>query len=401
MLPEIVFTINKVLNMMKLLSKIIGCAVVLSVPYLQAATDVDMKANQVRQEIERTNKTLKERENAKEQTAKSLANISQELKKLQHELNELEKQQEIAAQKVKQLQVDLANLHINIAQTKAKVSRLLLIHYKYPNQNTAVLFLQQQDANEKSRFLHYARYIEQFNERLLKSLKEQQEELQKQEATLKAEKERFDQLVEKQQAKARELGKNRSRTDIIHRQLQADIQNKKDYLAKLYADEQRLLAQLNKLTPNTQKSVSPSLTNADKNTKQNNASTKSTQLGKASLTMPVSGSIQGRFGSKRPDGRPWRGIFIVTAPQAVKAVNDGKVIMVEEEFGQLGKVVGIEHDNGLQSVYAGLSSINTKLGARVTRQQTIGQSGEFFGQTGLYLELIANGVRIDPAPYLK
>ena len=55
--------------MMKL-TKILCYTILLSAPLLQAAPVNDTKAKQVRQEIERANKKLKEHQSAQKQTAK-------------------------------------------------------------------------------------------------------------------------------------------------------------------------------------------------------------------------------------------------------------------------------------------------------------------------------------------
>lgn len=380
--------------MMKL-TKILCYTILLSVPLLQAAPVNDTKAKQVRQEIERANKKLKEHQSAQKQTAKNLANIQTELKKVQRELNEVVKQQQDATRKIHELQLRMLDLQNDIATTKAKISRLLLLNYQYPNQSTAALFLQQADVNEKSRFLKYTTYINRFNAHLIEQLKEQQNELQEQEKVLEEEQNRLNKLILRYQTKARELGKNRSQADTINRQIGIDIKNQEKHLAKLHEEERSLLEKINKLSKLKSK-PSSTLTDEDKTLKQ-----PKTASNKIYLSRPVSGSIQGQYGQKREDGRPWRGMFFATAPQAVKAAADGTVVMVDK-YGSSGfMVVGIVHDDGSITAYSGLSRVSVEKDSRVTRQQVIGQSGEYLGKQGLYFEWLVNGVRANPAPYFK
>ncbi|MBQ9600589.1 MAG: peptidoglycan DD-metalloendopeptidase family protein [Neisseriaceae bacterium] len=380
--------------MMKL-TKILCYTILLSAPLLQAAPVNDTKAKQVRQEIERANKKLKEHQSAQKQTAKNLANIQTELKKVQRELNEVVKQQQDATRKIHELQLRMLDLQNDIATTKAKISRLLLLNYQYPNQSTAALFLQQADVNEKSRFLKYTTYINRFNAHLIEQLKEQQNELQEQEKVLEEEQNRLNKLIMRYQTKARELGKNRSQADTINRQIGIDIKNQEKHLAKLREEERSLLEKINKLSKLKSK-PSSTLTDEDKTLKQ-----PKTASNKIYLSRPVSGSIQGQYGQKREDGRPWNGVFIATAPQAVKAAADGTVLMAEK-YGTSGSmVIGIEHDDGSKTVYVGLSRVSVAKDSRVTRQQVIGQSGEYLGKQGLYFEWLVNGVRANPAPYFK
>ena len=385
--------------MMKL-TKILCYTILLSAPLLQAvpvagAETETKEAKQVRQEIERANKKLKERQSAQKQTAKNLNNIQTELKKVQRELNEVVKQQQDATKKIQELQLRMVDLQNDIATTKAKISRLLLLNYQYPNQSTAALFLQQADVNEKSRFLKYTTYINRFNAHLIEQLKTQQNELQEQEKVLEEEQKRLNKLILRYQTKARELGKNRSQVDIINRQIGIDIKNQEKHLAKLREEERSLLEKINKLSKLKSK-PSSTLTDEDKTLKQ-----PKTASNKIYLSRPVSGSIQGQYGQKREDGRPWRGMFFATAPQAVKAAADGTVVMVDK-YGSSGfMVIGIVHDDGSITAYSGLSSVSVAKDSRVTRQQVIGQSGEYLGKQGLYFERLVNGVSSNPAPYFK
>lgn len=68
-----------------------------------------------------------------------------------------------------------------------------------------------------------------------------------------------------------------------------------------------------------------------------------------------------------------------------------------------GQRVYIDHGNGLVSIYAHLSKINLSVGQKVNQGQVVGACGTTGSSTGmhLHLELIMNGQKVDPEPYLQ
>ena len=88
----------------------------------------------------------------------------------------------------------------------------------------------------------------------------------------------------------------------------------------------------------------------------------------------------------------------------VKALTDGVVKDAGEPIAAYGKMVVVKHDDGKYSIYAHLSEIAVKQGAKVTKGQIIGRVGD----TGiaknnpqLYLQIRdASKKTIDPTKLL-
>jgi len=82
----------------------------------------------------------------------------------------------------------------------------------------------------------------------------------------------------------------------------------------------------------------------------------------------------------------------------VQAAAEGQVIYTGW-FGGYGKIVVIDHGQGISTLYAHLSSILARDGAYVRRAQTIGRVGSTGYSTGphVHFEVRVNGRPIDPA----
>jgi septal ring factor EnvC (AmiA/AmiB activator) len=128
-------------------------------------------------------------------------------------------------------------------------------------------------------------------------------------------------------------------------------------------------------------------------------------LGK--LDWPVEGTIVYRFGRDTlPSGGiiRWNGVGIAAAVGTpVRAVAAGKVRLVGQ-FGTYGLTIVLEHGNGYYSVYSHLQSAAVKLGATITKGQTVGSVGGENSDYGPHLHFEIRGenqVALDPTTWLR
>ena len=122
---------------------------------------------------------------------------------------------------------------------------------------------------------------------------------------------------------------------------------------------------------------------------------------------PISGRHSSSFGVRRilngQKRNPHSGMDIA-APQGrtIKAAAKGKVLYVGHLF-YTGKVVYIDHGEGVISLYAHMSKISVKRGQLVKRGQAIGKVGRTGRVTGAHLHwsVYLNGTAVDPALFLR
>ena len=123
-------------------------------------------------------------------------------------------------------------------------------------------------------------------------------------------------------------------------------------------------------------------------------------LANLSLSRPVSGTVTSRYGSRSRGFHT--GMDIATASGTpITSIASGTVVYSGWK-GSYGKLVIVDHGNGVQSYYAHCSSLNVSAGQTVGGGTVIGAVGSTGNSTGphLHLEIRVNGSTVNPQNYL-
>ncbi len=120
---------------------------------------------------------------------------------------------------------------------------------------------------------------------------------------------------------------------------------------------------------------------------------------------PVKGSLLHHFGETSPAtlSIESQGLHVrANEGTPVHAISDGKAVFVGWMRG-FGRMVIVEHDEGLHSLYAHLQDFAVEQGGKVERGQVLGYVGDTESLDGakLYFELRKKGVPLNPLPYLE
>jgi len=126
------------------------------------------------------------------------------------------------------------------------------------------------------------------------------------------------------------------------------------------------------------------------------------------FTPPVSGCMTSPFGVKRLHNGKATGEYHGGVDQrtpegeAVRAVAAGTVTFAKQ-FNVLGNAVGIDHGQGLESMYLHMSRLAVAPEATVQRGDILGYAGSTGRSTGPHLHwvLYVNGINVNPAQWIK
>jgi len=102
------------------------------------------------------------------------------------------------------------------------------------------------------------------------------------------------------------------------------------------------------------------------------------------------GEYHGGVDQRTPEGEP------------IRAVTAGTITFARQ-FNVLGNAVGIDHGQGLESMYLHMSRLVVAAGAAVQRGDILGYAGSTGRSTGPHLHwvLYVNGVNVNPAQWVK
>ena len=122
---------------------------------------------------------------------------------------------------------------------------------------------------------------------------------------------------------------------------------------------------------------------------------------------PVNGMLLSHFGDRQDpfsgEGAFHTGVDISAAKGTpVRAAADGVVEHAEWSSGGYGRLVVIDHGNGIQTWYAHLSSFEVIPGQEIRQGEVLGYSGASGRATSphLHFEVRRHGNPVDPYPYL-
>lgn len=128
---------------------------------------------------------------------------------------------------------------------------------------------------------------------------------------------------------------------------------------------------------------------------------------KGRMSMPVRGGVLESFGKhKHPEFNSYtfsKGLSISAgAGSEIKSIYDGSVIFADY-FKGFGNMIIVDHGGGYFSLYAHASRIAKRVGAEVSRNETIATVGDVDSTKGpiLYFEIRHQGKPVDPAGWVR
>lgn len=129
--------------------------------------------------------------------------------------------------------------------------------------------------------------------------------------------------------------------------------------------------------------------------------------GEVLIVKPANGRLTSKFGPRKlkfeKKARQHNGLDLAAAKGTpVKASGSGQVVAVGWR-GAYGRVVEIDHGQGLTTIYAHLDKYIVKKGQKIAAGQDIGQMGNTGRSTGphLHFEVRVNNIPIDPLKFVK
>jgi septal ring factor EnvC (AmiA/AmiB activator) len=354
-------------------------------------SDTKQKANQkltnVQQKISRQQKSIKQKSTKRSVLEKQLKNddiaIAQIAKAMVNTQNDYQKTQ----QTLKHLAQEKVSLTQQKKQQEKVLGQQLRAAYSSGHHDYIKLLLNQEKPASVQRTITYYKYL---NDARIKEIDQFQVVLSNLLAVTtkhQGQAEKLQQLKQQQtEEKVAFQHRKQARKETI-RALNKDLLTSKQLLAKLVAEEENLVAALQRISALSRHSIE--LTGLKKL--------------KRKLSWPVKGKIRHRFGSRKQGYLKWKGILL-TAPvgQQVKTIHNGTVLFSDWLKGY-GLVTVIDHGAGYMSLYGHNQALLKSVGDRVETGEPIALVGQSGGQaqSGLYFEIRHDGQAVNPKAWFK
>ena len=330
-----------------------------------------------------------------------LSNIERQRQSTQRIVNEIERQISGLSSQLDRSSAELILAEDNLAERRAVLHRRLVDIYKRGALYTFQALLAAESFGDLLSRYKYLYLTSRQDRALVTDVEHLRNRVAQQRNKILDVRQQLDRSRQEREAeysKYSELARARSRRLS---QLQRSARSTERRLAELKKDESRLNDLLAALERARRDEASRGLRGATPLP----GSITTADLGR--LDWPVQGAVVYRFGRDTlPSGGiiRWNGIGIAADPGTpIKAVEAGKVRLVGQ-FGTYGLTVVVEHGNGYYSVYSHLQSAAVKLGASVTRGQSIGTVGGENSDYGPHLHFEIRGenqVALDPTEWLR
>lgn len=380
---------RKFLSFILVLASVLCCITVSggSVPTQAASiSDLQSQLDAAKEESNRLKAEIAALEKQNAPYQERLAAIRKQITATENEIELYQQQISSTESKIDALEKKISDRQAEIAQTKRLLGERLAAIYKSNSNSTLVLLLSSENMADFLNKTELLRSITDHDREVLDSIAVEIEEINGSKAELN---EQIAQLEKDKQVyadKQAELDKQYAEVNAIVKENEGDIHALESNKA---AAEQRA------------KDIAAAIKKAEEDANRQN--------GTGVFTWPVPGYY------RLSDPYGWRtcpyhgrelhaGADIsqsgISGAKIVAA--DSGTVILSKYYGDYGNCVMIDHGNGYTTLYAHMKSRSTlKVGASVTKGQTVGYVGSTGASTGphLHFEVRKNGTPIDPMQF--
>ena len=332
--------------------------------------DLQKKQKKLQQEIEQTNKMLKQTKRDESATLNKLQLIGQNIKNQKKLINTLDNEITALNREMNHLTKTRDSLQNVLEAHKTDYARLVRQSHYARMQQSPLLFLLSSDSFQQlARRARYLQEFAHFRQEQVRRIENTQREIDTQNELLQTNKQNKQTVLS---SKKREQ-ENLKRDERKQQTMLTKLKSKEKDLNKQLKQQQKKVNELNKKIDNLVKKQASSTTTL---TKEQKLLAGGFEANKGRLPWPVEkGIISGHFGKQQHPLHEHviidnKGIYIqTTAGTKARAVYKGEVTSCFIIAGTYAVIV--QHGN-YRTVYSNLTSLNVKQGDQVDTKQVIG-----------------------------
>ena len=370
------------------------CCILMSVSFAKQPSEHDNSQNkthqalsEVQQQISQQQKSIKQTSNKRSSLENKLRSDDISIAKIAKKIINTQRDLKTTQQALKNLAREKISLTYKKQQQEKVLAQQLRAAYTSGHHDYIKLLLNQESPASVQRTVTYYKYL---NDARTKEIDQFQIVLSNLLAVTTKHQEQAKKLnVLKQEQAAQKISFQQSkqaRKQTI-RALSKELLNSKQLLAKLVAEEENLVVDLQRIVTLSQQS----------------AELVGLKKLKRKLSWRIKGKISHSFGSRKHGYLKWKGILLAASVgKQVKAIHNGTVLFSDWLKGY-GLVTVLDHGEGYMSLYGHNQALLKSVGDRVETGEPIALVGQSGGQnqSGLYFEIRRDGQAVNPKPWFK
>jgi septal ring factor EnvC (AmiA/AmiB activator) len=371
--------------------------------------DLEKKRKKIEDDISYTNHLLSETRKSKQNTINEISLINSKLNKRNELIATVKKEVYLLKNEISQTENSIKNLNKDLVLLREEYSKVIYFAYKYKTSYNKLIYLfSSEDLNQGFQRMRYLDQIGEFIRDEAKTIREKEDEKQKQLKLLKGQRLKKNSLLDKESIQLYKLEdekvrKNKINNKILAKEkgLRAQLRKKEREARKLEKKIEDIIALATKPKTTKGKVKSYSLTPEEKHLSTSFISNK------GKLPWPTArGVISSSYGvHAHPVLRNVKtknnGLNIATSKGSdARSIFEGKVVSVTTITNK-NRAVIIRHGEYF-SVYSNLETVYVKAGDKVKVKEVLGRihtTGE--GKTELHFEIWKNKSLQNPAYWIK
>ncbi|PLX14044.1 MAG: hypothetical protein C0598_02310 [Marinilabiliales bacterium] len=374
----------------------------------ESKDDLEKKRKKIEAEIDYTNKLLQETRKNKQNTLNEIKLINNKLLNRSELVATLKKETYLLDTEISSTEQSIENLNRDLINLKDEYSKVVYFAYKYKTSYNKLIYLfSADDLNQAYQRMRYLNQIGDFISKQAKEIKGNEEKKKEYLATLKEKKEQKKQLLDKENSQLYKLEVEKSKKDVVsrqilnkERQLRAELRKKQKEEKKLNKQIEDIIAKATATKTDNSGNKVYALTPAEKKLSTSFADNK------GKLPWPTEKGVISEFygvhnhpvlrGVKTKNN----GINIATSKGSdARCVFEGKVVSVTKITNN-NRAVIIRHGKYF-SVYSNLEKVYVSAGDNVKTKEIIGKihtTNE--GNTTLHFEIWSGKTIQNPAYWI-
>lgn len=410
---------------------------------------------QLRKKLSDLKKNIIKTEKARGNAADALAGSEGAISNANRALRELATEQERTKQQLQALSVSQDALEKAVQEQREQLEKMLREQYMTGQGDRLRLLLSGDNPNRIARELRYLGYVSAEQMQAITTLQKNLAAIEANKTEAEKARESLNEIAREQREQKALLEKQKNNRKVLVAQLSGQLAQQRKEAGRLERDEKRLatlldrlatlIAQQRKTEAKEAKRRARSQAEAKKRAERRKAAERSAgKTGdrpkppekvrdtesavaqknpvkpqsdersappdgaefaslRGKLRMPVIGELLATFGTKRPEGPTWKGLFIKAAEGTeIRASAAGAVIFADWMRG-FGNLIIIDHGAQYMTIYGNNQSLLKRPGDRIRAGDVIATAGNSGGneQSGLYFEMRYQGRALDPLTWMN